>query len=71
MLDWTKSLIGMSLDAAIDEASMEGYSIRVGKWNDKYSLGTRDYRTDRLNVECVRQPPETPDWIIGKINGVG
>lgn len=71
MADWS-DLIGMKLDDAITYANEHfGYKVRVNKWNQSAGIGTADHREDRINVDCVRHPPETPDWIIGKINGVG
>lgn len=70
MADWS-SLLGQTLDAAIIEAGNYGFKIRVNKWNNSDGIGTADHRENRINVDCVRHPPETPDWIVGKINGVG
>ena len=49
-----RDLVGLSESAANRLARQNGYSIRVVYRDGQTFMGTRDYRTDRINLSIVR-----------------
>lgn len=45
-----RKIIGMRYNDACAEADKSGFSLRVYKMDGRHRICTRDYRTDRINV---------------------
>lgn len=56
--------VGMTIEAAREFFKEHGYTVRVSNKDGLATIGTRDYRTDRVNVATV-------DGIVTEIRGVG
>lgn len=59
-----KELVGLYFEQAEAVVRKDGYSLRPVKVNGSHCMITRDYRTNRINVEVV-------DEKITAVTGVG
>jgi hypothetical protein len=50
---WTDDLVGMTEAGAYAAAKEEGYYARVTRRNGHALIVTRDYRTDRVNLDVA------------------
>lgn len=53
LINLIDSLKGLTLKEATDTCGEKGFTIRVVRKDDVPYVGTRDYRTDRINIQIV------------------